>query len=167
MACHAADRVECKEFFIDIPLVREPAEQPGQHCIYKVPKILRKKLRSCLRDFCFGTGRARRILQASLKRTKIKSAIVMLRPQNSAVIKEFVKMIVLDGIFIIELFFRTSGNAEDEDDYILRKPWLREGIQHDLILLENQLPFFVLEDLYTSFLGDSSSCDHHKEREAN
>ncbi|KAG6680174.1 hypothetical protein I3842_13G028200 [Carya illinoinensis] len=144
MACHATDRVECKEFVIDIPLVRKPAEQPGQHCIYNVPKILRKvneepytpklvsigplhhrnrKLRDMemqklryLRDFCIIEENADKIRRCYAETSKLSS-------------KEFINMILLDRIFIIELFLRTSGNAGDhEDDYILRKPWLREDI---------------------------------------
>ncbi|XP_023887842.1 UPF0481 protein At3g47200 [Quercus suber] len=63
--------------------------------------------------------------------------------------EDFVKMILLDSIFIIELFLRTDARQECEnDDYILSKPWLEEGIKHDLILLENQLPFFILDELH-------------------
>jgi len=58
-------------------------------------------------------------------------------------------MILLDSIFIIELFLRTAARQEYEtDDYILSKPWLEEGIKHDLILLENQVPFFILDELH-------------------
>ncbi|KAG2669221.1 hypothetical protein I3760_14G024500 [Carya illinoinensis] len=95
-------------------------------------------------------------------------------------------MILLDAIFILELFQRKyekdsrsskahvedskstkahkedsenskahkedSGNSKaDQIDYILSRPWLERGILHDLILLENQLPFFVLEMLYQKF----------------
>ncbi|KAJ6400300.1 hypothetical protein OIU84_015871 [Salix udensis] len=35
-----------------------------------------------------------------------------------------------------------------EYDFIIGKPWLRAAIKRDLILLENQLPFFILEELY-------------------
>ena len=35
---------------------------------------------------------------------------------------------------------------EEENDYILSNPWLEEGIKHDLRLLENQLPLFILDD---------------------
>ncbi|XP_050282431.1 UPF0481 protein At3g47200-like isoform X2 [Quercus robur] len=63
--------------------------------------------------------------------------------------KDFLQMILLDSIFIIELFLRTAAReGYEKDDYILSKPWLEEGIKHDLILLENQLPFFILDDLY-------------------
>ena len=40
---------------------------------------------------------------------------------------------------------------EYENDYILSKPWLKLGISHDLILLENQLPFFILKELHNQF----------------
>ncbi|RDY03331.1 UPF0481 protein, partial [Mucuna pruriens] len=58
-------------------------------------------------------------------------------------------MILIDACFIIELFLRchTSENWEEKDP-LLQKPWMTTEIYHDLILLENQLPFFVLEELY-------------------
>ena len=63
--------------------------------------------------------------------------------------EDFVKMILLDSIFIIELFLRTSTREiYENDDYIISKTWLNEGIKHDLILLENQIPFFILDKLY-------------------
>ncbi|KAB1225070.1 hypothetical protein CJ030_MR1G005401 [Morella rubra] len=66
--------------------------------------------------------------------------------------KEFVSMVLVDATFIIELFLRTFGDAEDlRNDYILSKSWLTEGIKQDLILLENQLPFFILEKIHEAF----------------
>ncbi len=72
--------------------------------------------------------------------------------------EELVKMILLDSIFIIQLFLRTDAREKDENyvlsnekDYILSKPWLDDGIRQDLILLENQLPFFILDELYDYF----------------
>ena len=71
-------------------------------------------------------------------------------------------MVLVDSTFIIELFLRNQENEkriqenepllkndakkEDEEDYILSKPWLEEGIKQDLMLLENQLPFFILKE---------------------
>ncbi|PON70892.1 hypothetical protein TorRG33x02_255800 [Trema orientale] len=62
----------------------------------------------------------------------------------------FDEIILRDACFIIELFLR---NTEDEQEggkrgCILRTPWLRKAIKLDLILLENQLPFFVLTKLF-------------------
>jgi hypothetical protein len=55
-------------------------------------------------------------------------------------------MILLDAIFIIELF---SKNFEREkDDYILSNAWLESHVKQDLILLENQLPFEFLQNFY-------------------
>ena len=65
--------------------------------------------------------------------------------------KNFVDMIFLDSIFIIELFLRSTEAKEEGKDYILSKPWLKDGIKQDLILLENQVPFFILDELYQDF----------------
>jgi hypothetical protein len=65
---------------------------------------------------------------------------------------QFVKMILFDAVFIFELFLKNEEDMHDnkryQDDFIVGKPWLRAAIQRDLILLENQLPFFILKKLY-------------------
>jgi hypothetical protein len=67
----------------------------------------------------------------------------------------FVEIILVDAIFIIELFLRYSKNPDDKTDYILSKPWLVSNIADDLILLENQLPYFVLIELYKYASNDT------------
>ena len=66
---------------------------------------------------------------------------------------QFVKMILFDAVFIFELFLKNEEDMRDnqryQDDFVIGKPWLRAAIQRDLILLENQLPFFILEKLYS------------------
>ncbi|XWS10692.1 hypothetical protein CRYUN_Cryun38cG0019300 [Craigia yunnanensis] len=56
----------------------------------------------------------------------------------------FVNMMVVDGCFIIELL------CKDQMDWnqISTMPWSRNALFGDLLLLENQLPFFVLVELY-------------------
>jgi len=61
---------------------------------------------------------------------------------------DFLKMILVDACFIIELFLRMFEYNDWKQDPLFVKPWIQVHIQHDLILLENQLPFFVLEQLY-------------------
>ncbi|XP_045811058.1 UPF0481 protein At3g47200-like [Trifolium pratense] len=62
---------------------------------------------------------------------------------------DFLKIIVVDACFIIELFLRYAFYPDwKEKDPILSKQWLHNDIKRDLILLENQLPFFVLEEIY-------------------
>ncbi|XXG54322.1 hypothetical protein AAC387_Pa03g2233 [Persea americana] len=70
---------------------------------------------------------------------------------------EFVEMMLLDGLFIIDLFstrrnsllsliLRLLNIHEEEPIYTIRGMLCRVG--HDMLLLENQLPFFVLERLW-------------------
>jgi len=62
---------------------------------------------------------------------------------------DFLKMILVDACFIIELFLRFHKFTDwvGKDPLVL-KDWMRLDIMVDLLLLENQLPFFVLEQLY-------------------
>ncbi|XP_004501312.1 UPF0481 protein At3g47200 [Cicer arietinum] len=61
---------------------------------------------------------------------------------------ELVKLILIDSGFIIELFWRSFYDDWSQDDAFLLKPWLASNIRLDLLLLENQLPFFVLENIF-------------------
>eukprot|EP00268_Persea_americana_P037845 TRINITY_DN3752_c0_g2_i1.p1 TRINITY_DN3752_c0_g2~~TRINITY_DN3752_c0_g2_i1.p1 ORF type:complete len:544 (-),score=81.34 TRINITY_DN3752_c0_g2_i1:323-1954(-) len=59
---------------------------------------------------------------------------------------EFVEVMVLDGCFIIELFLKQNENTES--DPIFNTRWMLPVISHDMLLLENQLPFFILKRLF-------------------
>jgi hypothetical protein len=61
---------------------------------------------------------------------------------------DFVKMIMLDASFILELFLRDSEDGFTDDDPMKVEAWLLEVVRRELLLLENQLPFFVIEKLY-------------------
>ncbi|XP_078161198.1 UPF0481 protein At3g47200-like [Carex rostrata] len=57
----------------------------------------------------------------------------------------FVKMMLLDGCFVLEHFlkkYERNGNS------ILEIGWNYNFIVRDLLLLENQIPFFIVEKLY-------------------
>ncbi|XP_056171731.1 UPF0481 protein At3g47200-like [Syzygium oleosum] len=60
---------------------------------------------------------------------------------------DLVKMMVLDGCFIIELLLRRERSASDPDDPLLRNSYVFASLVRDLLRLENQVPYFVLEDL--------------------
>ncbi|MED6137022.1 hypothetical protein PIB30_061139 [Stylosanthes scabra] len=72
----------------------------------------------------------------------------------------FVDMILYDSVFIMELFLRNSERnsvKKDEpekykDDIMFTISWICKAIRRDLLLLENQIPLFVLEKLYNSVL---------------
>jgi hypothetical protein len=70
--------------------------------------------------------------------------------------EKFVKIILLDAIFIIELFLKNHEREKQEreiPDYILSNAWLESHIKQDLILLENQLLFKFLRKFYRSALN--------------
>ncbi|XP_058781024.1 UPF0481 protein At3g47200-like isoform X1 [Vicia villosa] len=63
--------------------------------------------------------------------------------------QELVELILIDSAFIIELFCRSYNNvAWSQVDALLLKPCIANNIRLDLLLLENQLPFFVVEKIF-------------------
>ena len=173
--------IESKETNIDMPQNEEPAIQwPSECCIYNVPKRLRMVKKEAYTPKLISIGPIHRekqelkdmqILKQRYynkffhrpeKAKKFESIILKneyrIRKCYAEEIcisgKEFVNMLLLDSIFIIELFRMTDKLEDNENDYILSKPCLGEGIKYDLILLENQLPLFILNDLYSQ-VGDN------------
>ncbi|MCL7049527.1 hypothetical protein MKW94_017085 [Papaver nudicaule] len=62
---------------------------------------------------------------------------------------EFVEMMVIDGLFIIELLQRCAKKRKNvKDDPLLGKLWVLSSLTRDLLLLENQLPMVVLRCLF-------------------
>ncbi|XVF60069.1 hypothetical protein PTKIN_Ptkin08bG0013600 [Pterospermum kingtungense] len=70
----------------------------------------------------------------------------------------FVKMMVLDGVFIIELFRRDAKEiSKEKDDPIFTMSCMLQFLHHDLILLENQIPWLVLQTLFDKTKHPSES----------
>ncbi|KAK9220767.1 hypothetical protein WN944_009191 [Citrus x changshan-huyou] len=62
---------------------------------------------------------------------------------------EFVAMVLADAGFLIEFFMRYyKPRLITDDDRIFRKPQWHKEIWHDFLLVENQLPLFILKDLF-------------------
>ncbi|KAK6927506.1 Protein of unknown function DUF247, plant [Dillenia turbinata] len=62
---------------------------------------------------------------------------------------DLVKMLLVDACFIIELFLKLFADKKrDKSDLLISVPVLLNGLCNDLKLLENQLPFFVLQGIY-------------------
>ena len=84
----------------------------------------------------------------------------------------FVKMILMDAVFILELFLinHDTGDNREESHKIAQsliaeeeeeaeadeENWMASMVIFYLLLLENQLPFFVLETLYNIAFPDGS-----------
>ncbi|KAF8023311.1 hypothetical protein BT93_F0726 [Corymbia citriodora subsp. variegata] len=63
--------------------------------------------------------------------------------------EELIRIILMDAAFVVELFIRNHyPKYREENEEIFSKQWMRDCVFHDVLLLENQVPFFVLENLY-------------------
>lgn len=51
----------------------------------------------------------------------------------------------MDSVFIIVIFLK---NGYEDVNRLFNKPWMLGDIAFDMFLIENHLPFFVLEDLF-------------------
>ncbi|GKV22563.1 hypothetical protein SLEP1_g32425 [Rubroshorea leprosula] len=69
--------------------------------------------------------------------------------------EEFLEMMVLDGCFIVELIHKFDDGSYQTDP-ILNVPQITKNILKDLALVENQLPFFVLWELFGEMTEDPS-----------
>ncbi|KAH0972170.1 hypothetical protein GBA52_024326 [Prunus armeniaca] len=67
--------------------------------------------------------------------------------------KEFMEIMILDGCFVIQLVRKFIHHWEKADDPILKMDCMLQYVCHDLLLLENQLPWSVLSCLYRFTLG--------------
>ncbi|XP_015867727.3 UPF0481 protein At3g47200 [Ziziphus jujuba] len=68
---------------------------------------------------------------------------------------EFIDMLIVDGCFLVELFhkekiydFASKDDPRFKDDPLFNMSCMHEFLLHDLLLLENQLRWFVLQHLF-------------------
>ncbi|PWA83170.1 hypothetical protein CTI12_AA170660 [Artemisia annua] len=59
---------------------------------------------------------------------------------------KFAEMMVIDGCFILEIIYVSYKKYDSHSFFDINLVSLY--VKHDLVLLENQIPFFVLEDLF-------------------
>jgi len=169
---------------INIPEIIEPATWP-QCCIYKVPAILFKGKEEAYTPLLISIGpihhnnkileemqeHKQRYFHFFWNRLEEKSDLmnykVFLEQEEQNIRhcyqinfsdinnEQFIDMILLDVVFIMELFLREARKWEHKDDYIVTQLCLSKNIQHDLLLLENQIPIYVLEKLYDTVVPSS------------
>ncbi|XP_058070910.1 UPF0481 protein At3g47200-like [Magnolia sinica] len=61
----------------------------------------------------------------------------------------FVEMMVIDGCFIIGLLCKAARLINvDGEDPIFKMSWLLSRLRNDLLMLENQIPFIILDCLF-------------------
>ncbi|XP_050369184.1 UPF0481 protein At3g47200-like [Argentina anserina] len=74
----------------------------------------------------------------------------------------FNEMMVFDGCFLIQLFRKCSDvQLRGGYDPLFNMDCMFHFLCHDLLLLENQLPWFVLETIYSLILANSHSRPSH------
>ena len=163
---------QLEEFtIIDIPQVWDPEpDKLPECCIYKFPRNLRNvnedaytpkeisidpfhhgkenlkkneelKLRSFL-DVCYRTKKTQGELAKCVHEKELKIHHCYAENFHEISKEDFVKMILLDSVFIIEHLWCIMRYPEENN--------IHENVSdilHDLILLENQVPFSVLEEL--------------------
>ncbi|XP_022717722.1 uncharacterized protein LOC111276204 [Durio zibethinus] len=61
---------------------------------------------------------------------------------------DFVEMMLVDACFILEVLRHFGRSEESEDGFFPIEPWKIPILVQDLLMLENQIPFFVLEKLF-------------------
>jgi len=163
---------ECTEMLQNV----KPPEEYDFHmqCIYRVPPTIRKSNPKIYTPQIVSIGPYHHNSVGPMKELKLKYLKGFLNrtqlPMREFVVKmkemeeeirlcyeeaikynsnDFLKMILVDACFIIELFLRWHRQSDwEQKDPLLIKPKMLVNIDNDLILLENQLPFFVLEKLY-------------------
>ncbi|ESR33813.1 hypothetical protein CICLE_v10007039mg [Citrus x clementina] len=156
--------------------LHRPTPTPSQFSIFRVPDVLRKLNEKAYEPELLAIGpyhhgkdnlsafEGHKIsyLQTLLERTGIPypdyvRAMWALeeRARNcyggsiSSGKNEFVQMMLFDGCFIVEVI-RKFGlpHLRGDDDPIFKQGWMLPHIARDMILLENQLPFFVVWKLF-------------------
>lgn len=91
----------------------------------------------------FGIGIDKLIACASKMEDSVRGCYEATSKYNS---KEFCRMIVLDGIFVVQLFVKNNiVRMRELGDMLFENQWMASDLMHDMLLLENQLPLnFIL-----------------------
>ncbi|KAL6008808.1 hypothetical protein ACLOJK_022034 [Asimina triloba] len=158
-------------------LLLQGGEQPPT--IYRVPKVLRQANEKCYRPQLFSIGPYHHgseelnpmeevkfeHLQALLARNpklELKDCVREIRALEAQAresyadkigleSEEFVGMMVLDGCFLVEMFIRICIT---KSQYEL---WVPYFVSHDMLLLENQLPFCILNRVFCLVAPDQEA----------
>ncbi|KAI4332472.1 hypothetical protein L6164_017377 [Bauhinia variegata] len=157
-------------------IMAEPQSPRPECCIYRVPYHMRKLNLEAYTPNVVSIGplhhcdkslqnmeRCKRVyFKQFVARTKIKLEALIgsmekaepkLRlsySENFEMNKEeLVRVTLVDACFIVELFWKFYHDEwTDYDRDTVLKPWLSTNMRLDLLLLENQVPFFLLETVY-------------------
>ncbi|OMO52290.1 hypothetical protein CCACVL1_29272 [Corchorus capsularis] len=92
-----------------------------------------------------------RLLEA-MRRLERETRNCYLKSFNRINSDDFVNMMLADGCFIIQLFRLNQQIRQGQqviNDPIFGNQWIISNLRLDLLMLENQLPFFVLQEIFS------------------
>ncbi|CAH9060099.1 unnamed protein product [Cuscuta europaea] len=96
-----------------------------------------------------GVGLDRLIKEVKVLETQARASYSEAIPTPEDKPNEFVEMLVLDGIFVIEILRGFSKVVPfDKGDLLGSMQWMRFCLRDDFLCLENQIPYIVLQKLY-------------------
>ncbi|XP_044482181.1 UPF0481 protein At3g47200-like [Mangifera indica] len=164
-------------------MTEDSEPNPDRFCIFRVPKSIRKGKQEAYTPQIVSIGplhhdredlkdmedQKEKYVREFFKRPtskKREEVLAFIRSQEQEIRSHYseeckldsdayVGMILRDAIFIIELFMRNDG--EHESDFFINISAEMFALQLDLLLLENQLPYFLLEKLYSLLVPDGES----------
>ena len=145
----------------------------GKCCIFRVPEVLRRLNEKAYEPAIVAIGpyhRNKRSLQPmeDVKKWYLKNLLSRMNMSLLSLIKgiresetlaracyqepiddEFMEIMIIDGCFLIELFRKEADSyLRSMDDPIFNMACMHQYLYHDLLLLENQLPWFILQNLF-------------------
>ncbi|CAL4970210.1 unnamed protein product [Urochloa decumbens] len=134
--------------------------EAGSFTIFRVPAHVREKDRNLYEPRLVSVGpyyhgRAElRAMEQHKWRLGDTSATCSSAPPREAIdnddVADFAEMLLLDGCFVLEFFFKWHRR---EPDALRDAGWALVLLHSGLLLMENQLPFFVLEALFHAIFG--------------
>ncbi|XP_021800704.1 UPF0481 protein At3g47200-like isoform X2 [Prunus avium] len=145
-----------------IPLVTSMSPLSSLCCIYRVPERLRRVSEKAYTPQVVSIGplhhgkeglkamedHKKRYLQDYIRRTRVSLA-------------DYVQKVKAQEAKLRSCYAET---IQDENDRIFNKPWMLQDVWPDMRLLENQLPFFILEELFDPDKIKVSSNNNNIER---
>uniref|UniRef100_A0A6N2KCI7 Uncharacterized protein n=1 Tax=Salix viminalis TaxID=40686 RepID=A0A6N2KCI7_SALVM len=156
-------------------------------CIFRVPPILRRHSERAYTPNAFSIGPWHRNhpLMQSTEKIKLKYLKRLLSRESKSItlkelvestreiekearsyyagpidvgVEDFVRLLVIDGCFLIELFRKDQDiRLREKDDPIFNMSCMLQYLYHDLILVENQIPWLVLEHLFNKTSAKQST----------
>ncbi|XP_010045251.1 UPF0481 protein At3g47200 [Eucalyptus grandis] len=170
----------------ELPKILNPGAGIDSCCIFRVPHSLSEINEKAYRPHIVSIGPFHHgegfqmiqehkwrflgdlLLRAESRRVVLKDFLEAVAPMEEEIRKcysetlkfsgpDLIEMMVLDGCFIIELFCKVARIAPvHPDGPLFTMAWVLPFLMRDLLRLENQIPYFVLQKLFDLSVGSGN-----------